>query len=155
MEKAVSGRSAPKLCPSAQPGMDNCRVLGVVQHDAPRPMVLYLKEPVRATPDVLAMAGPLRPTEVFRLSATCETGNCPHFDGADCQLATRIVTMRPPAVDTLPRCVIRRDCRWFSQEGGAACLRCPEVTTVTYDLSPETQAVSGLPIVAEREAVTR
>jgi hypothetical protein len=34
--------------------------------------------------------------------------------------------------------------------GGAACLRCPEVTTVTYDLSPETKGVSGLPIVTER-----
>jgi hypothetical protein len=130
--------------------MDNCRVLGVIQHDAPKPMVLYLKEPVRATSDVLAMAAPLKPTEVFRLSATCATDNCPHFDGADCQLATRIVKMRPPVVDTLPPCVIRRDCRWFSQEGGAACLRCPEVRTVTYDLSPETQAVSGLPIVTDR-----
>jgi hypothetical protein len=151
MENAGSGRgSAPKLCPSAQPGMDNCRVLGVIQHDAPKPMVLYLKEPVTATADVLAMAAPLRPTEVFRLSATCATHNCPHFDGADCQLATRIVKMRPPVVEALPPCLIRKDCRWFSQEGGAACLRCPEVSTVTYDLSPETQAVSGLPIVTER-----
>lgn len=151
MEKVGSDHGgAAKLCPSAQPGMDNCRVLGVVQHDAPKPMLLYLKEPVPATPDVLAMAAPLRPTEVFRLSATCATHKCPHFDGTDCQLATRIVKMRQPAVDALPPCVIRKDCRWFSQEGGAACLRCPEVTTVTYDLSPETQAVSGLPIVTER-----
>ena len=92
MENAGNGcGAAPKLCPSAQPGMDNCRVLGVVQHDTPQPMLLYLKEPVAATPDVLAMAAPLRPTEVFRLSATCATHKCPHFDGADCQLATRIV----------------------------------------------------------------
>ena len=141
---------APKLCPSAQPGMDNCRVLGVVQHDAPVPMLLYLQKPLPVTADVLAMAAPLKPTEIFRLSATCATYQCPHFDGADCQLATRIVEMRPPVVDALPPCVIRHDCRWYSQEGGAACLRCPAVTTVTYDLSPETQAVSGLPIVANR-----
>jgi hypothetical protein len=57
--------------------------------------------------------------------------------------------MRPAAVEALPPCPIRKDCRWFSQEGGAACLRCPAITTVTYDLSPETQAVSGLPIVTE------
>ena len=117
-------------------------MLGVVQHDTPQPMLFYLKEPVAATPDVLAMAAPIKSTEVFRLSATCATHKCPHFDGADCQLATRIVTMRPP-VDALPPCIIRKDCRWFSQEGGAACLRCPQVTTVTYDLSPETRAVSG------------
>jgi hypothetical protein len=135
-----------KLCPSAQPGMDNCNVLGVVQHDGPRPMLLYLRAPVSATPNVLAMAAPLKPTEVFRLSATCAEHQCPHFDGADCQLATRIVAGLPPVVDALPPCVIRRDCRWFSQEGGAACTRCPEITTVSYDLSPAAQAISGLPI---------
>lgn len=138
-----------KLCPSAQPGMDRCQVLGVVQRDGPRPMLLYLKTPVAATPDVLAMAAPLKPTEVFRLSATCATDGCPHYDGTDCRLATRVVQLLPPAVDSLPPCTIRRDCRWFSQEGGAACLRCPEITTVTYDLSAETQAVSGLPVITE------
>jgi len=135
-----------KLCPSAQPGMDNCNVLGVVQHDGPRPMLLYLQAPVPATPDVLAMVAPLKPTEVYRLSATCAEHQCPHFDGADCQLATRIVEGLPPVVDALPPCVIRKDCRWFSQEGGAACMRCPEITTVTYDLSPAAQAISGLPV---------
>ncbi|HKV98398.1 MAG TPA: hypothetical protein VJN96_01175 [Vicinamibacterales bacterium] len=138
-----------KLCPSAQPGMDNCNVLGVVQRDGPRPLLLYLRSPVPATEAVLAMTKPLKPTEVYRLSATCAEHKCPHFDGADCRLATRVVQGLPPAVGTLPPCIIRKDCRWYSQEGGAACLRCPEITTVTYDISPETQAISGLPIVNE------
>jgi hypothetical protein len=140
----------PKLCPSAQPGMDKCQVLGIVQHDGPKPLLLYLKAPVPATPDVLAMAAPLKPTEVFRLSATCAEHGCPHYDGTDCQLASRIVEMLPPAVDALPPCIIRKECRWYSQEGGAACVRCPEITTVTYEVSPETQAVSGLPVITER-----
>jgi hypothetical protein len=135
-----------KLCPSAQPGMDNCRVLGVVQQDGPKPLVFYLKQPVPATSEVLAMAAPLKPTEIFRLSATCAEHACPHFDGADCQLATRIARMLPPVVDRLPPCSIRKDCRWYSQEGGSACLRCPEITTVTYDVSPETQAVAGVEV---------
>ncbi len=138
-----------KLCPSAQPGMDNCNVLGVVQNDGPKPMVLYLNKPLPATPDVLAMAAPLKPTEVFRLSGTCAEHACPHFDGVDCQLATRVARMLPAVVDALPPCIIRKDCRWFAQEGSAACLRCPEVTTVTYDTSPEMQTVSGLPVVTE------
>jgi hypothetical protein len=138
-----------KLCPSAQPGMDNCKVLGVVQRDGPKPLLLYLRSPLPATEAVLALAAPLKPTEVFRLSATCAEQQCPHFDGADCQLGKRIVQRLPPAVDALPPCIIRKDCRWFSQEGGAACLRCPEITTVTYDLSPETQAVSGLPVMTD------
>jgi hypothetical protein len=138
-----------KLCPSAQPGMDNCNVLGVVQRDGPKLLLLYLRSPVPATEAVLAMTAPLKPTEVYRLSATCAEHKCLHFDGADCQLATRIVKGLPPAVDTLPPCIICKDCRWFSKEGGAACLRCPEITALTYDLSSETQAISGLPIVTE------
>ena len=140
----------PKLCPSAQPGMDACRVLGVVQRYGPVPMIQYVEQLLPATPDILALAAPLKPTEVFRLAATCAEHKCPHFDGANCRLATRIVRMLPPAVDALPPCTIRKDCRWFAQEGVAACKRCPEITTVTYDLSPQTREVSGLPVMQER-----
>jgi hypothetical protein len=137
----------PKLCPSAQPGMDQCRVLGVVQRDGPTPMLQYLNEHLPATDEVLAMAAPLKPTEVFRLAATCAEHRCPHFDGADCQLATRIVQILPAIVTALPPCIIRQECRWYSQEGGAACRRCPEITTVNYDVSPQAQEVSGLPVM--------
>jgi hypothetical protein len=138
-----------KLCPSAQPGMDQCRVLGVVCRDGQTPMLQYLNQPLLATPGVLATAAPLKPTEVFRLAATCAEHSCPHFDGADCRLAARIVRILPAAVDALPACLIRKDCRWYSQEGGAACKRCPAVTTVSYDLSPQSLEVSGLPVVEE------
>lgn len=139
----------PKLCPSAQPGMDDCRILGLVQWRDSAPRLEYLSEDVPATPEVLAMAAPLKPTEVFRLAATCAEHKCPHFDGADCQLATRVVQILPAAVDALPPCIIRKTCRWYSQEGGAACKRCPEITTVSYNLSPEVRAVSGLPVIDE------
>lgn len=136
-----------KLCPSAQPGMDQCRILGVVRRDGPAPMLKYLNQHVPASEEVLAMAAPLKPTDVFRLAATCAEHKCPHFDGADCRLASRIVQILPAVVDSLPPCIIRKDCRWYSQEGGAACKRCPEVTTVSYDLSPQMREVSGLPVV--------
>jgi hypothetical protein len=142
-----------KLCPSAQPGMEQCRILAVVQQDGPAPTLHYLNENVPATPDVLSLAAPLQPTEVFRLAATCAEGKCPHFDGADCQLAARIVRILPPVVERLPPCIIRKECRWYSQEGAAACRRCPEITTVSYDLSSQAQEVSGLPII--RETVVR
>jgi len=138
-----------KLCPSAQPGMEGGRVLGVVRYEGDRPAVQYLEQPIPATPEVLALAAPLKPTEVFRLAATCAEHKCPHFDGANCQLASRVARLLPPSVEALPPCRIRKDCRWFSQEGGAACRRCPEITTVTYDLSAQTREVSGLPVMQE------
>jgi len=115
-------------------------------------MLLYLNEDVPATPDILRMATPLKPTEVFRLLATCAEHECPHFDGADCRLATRVVQILPAVVDALPPCIIRKQCRWYSQEGGAACKRCPAITTVSYDLSPELREVSGLPVIQETVA---
>ncbi len=148
-----------KLCPSAQPGMENCRVLGVVeaqdelaqpspaQSPKPAARIVYLNQILPATDEVLALSAPLKPTEVFRLSATCAEHKCPHFDGIDCRLATRIVKMLPPVTDCLPPCTIRKDCRWFSQEGAEACRRCPEVTTVSYDLSAKAREVSGLPVI--------
>src|SRR3989442_465781 len=139
----------PKLCPSAQPGMENCRILGVVLQEGPTPRLAYLNQYVPATPQVLAMAAPMQPTEVFRLAGTCAEHKCPHFDGADCRLATRVVQLMPPVVDALPPCLIRKQCRWYAQEGGAACTRCPEITTVTYDLSPKVREVSGLPVMQE------
>jgi hypothetical protein len=139
-----------KLCPSSQPGMDRCTVIGVVQQrGGSTPSIVYLNQILPATSEVLAMSAPLRPTEVFRLAATCAEGKCPHFDGNDCRLATRIVKRLPPAVDDLPACMIRKDCRWYSQEGRAACLRCPDVTTVSYDLSDELREVSGLPVFVD------
>src|ERR1019366_10763860 len=60
-----------QLCPSSQPGVEGARVLGVVQHTASGPDVSYLDQPLPATPDVLAMAGPGQPTEDFPPSPAC------------------------------------------------------------------------------------
>src|SRR5580692_476427 len=130
--------------------MDRAMVLGVVQQNGPHPVVEYLNARLPATPEVLATSGPLKPTEVFRLAATCAEHKCPHFDGADCRLVTRVATMLPPVVDSLPACVIRKECRWYSQEGRAACMRCPQITTLSHELSPRALAVSGLPVTEER-----
>src|SRR5712664_2121787 len=104
-----------KLCPSAQPGMENCTVLGVVQQEGPSPRVVYLNQILPASQEVLDLAAPLKPTEVYRLAATCAEHKCPHFDGSDCRLATRVVQILPAAVESLPPCIIRKECRWYSQ----------------------------------------
>jgi hypothetical protein len=130
--------------------MKGCRILGVVDRNGSTPMLQYLNEQLPATDEVLATSAPLKATEVFRLAAPCAEHKCPHFDGADCRLARRVVQLLPAAVDTLPPCIIRKQCRWFSQEGGAACKRCPEITTLTYDLSAQAREVSGLSIIQER-----
>lgn len=125
------------LCPSAKPGMRQLRLLGVIEVTDGGPRVAYLNEQVPVTDDLLAQTAPVAPAQVFRLAAQCEERQCTHFDGERCQLATRIVQILPAVVDALPICLIRSTCRWFQQEGGDACLRCPQVVTESFDVSPD------------------
>jgi hypothetical protein len=132
-------------CPSAQPGMGDAQILGVVSREGETPRLAYLDEPLAATPEVLALAEPVAVAEVFRLSARCEEKKCTHFDGARCQLAVRIAKMLPEVVDSLPACNIRRDCRWFRQEGRAACLRCPQIVTGNPEADDRLKEVASMP----------
>lgn len=142
----MTGRIDPALkCPSAQPGMGEVNVLGVVSRDGDAPRLAYLDEPVPVTPEILALAAPVAVAEVFRLSARCEEKKCTHFDGARCQLAVRIAQMMPEVTATLPPCNIRRECRWFRQEGRAACLRCPQIVTGNPDADDRLKVVAGMP----------
>jgi hypothetical protein len=127
----------PVLCPSAQPAMAGSMAFGVVTGTAEDPRVAWLEKPVPVTDDLLALTGPVPPTQVLRFSAPCQESACCHFDGKDCQLATRLVQLMPLVDLTLPPCKIRPDCRWFVQEGKAACQRCPQI--ITFSATPTDQ----------------
>lgn len=117
--------------------MADAVVLGVRSGPADDPFVSYLENPVPVSGELLALAAPVNPTEVYRFAARCEEGACRHFNGVDCRLATRIVQILPAAVQALPPCKIRVECRWFRQEGREACLRCPQVITEVREPTEE------------------
>jgi hypothetical protein len=142
----------PLRCPSAQPEMPDAQILGVVRGDTEERRIAYLNEFVPATADILAQAAPAIPGEVFRLAARCETGKCTHFDGERCQLAVRIVDMLSPVTEQLPPCTIRKTCRWYAQEGRAACLRCPQVVTANNEDDEVIRRVAGAPPAAAQPA---
>jgi hypothetical protein len=119
----------PPLCPSSQPGLPGSVVFGVVGGTPDDPRVSYLAEPQPVTPELLALADPMEPTEVFRFASSCVERACQHFDGGKCSLVRRIVELVPTAVDVLPPCRLRPRCRWWLEEGRAACFRCPVVVT--------------------------
>jgi hypothetical protein len=118
------------MCPSAQPDMEDAQIIGVISGDDSAPQVAYLERGVDIELGVATQLGEIAATEVFRIAAKCETSRCCHFDGASCALAARIVNQLPEVVDILPRCKIRPTCRWFAEQGGAACRRCPQVVTL-------------------------
>lgn len=138
----------PLRCPSAQPDMADAQILGVIRADTAEPRLAYLNERVAATAELMAAAAPALPGEVFRLAAKCEESKCTHFHAGACRLASRIVDMLPEVTDSLPPCVIRKSCRWFHQEGRAACLRCPQIVTASWQPDDLTQRVAAAPFAA-------
>ncbi len=126
----VVAAAGPALrCPSAPADMPGAEAFGVVDHTVEPPLVGFLDQPAPATAELVALAAPLRPTEVFRFAAPCQGETCAHWSGAACHLVDRIVEGLAPAVTSLPACRVRHDCRWFAQRGRDACLRCPQVVT--------------------------
>ncbi|MGD1805064.1 nitrogen fixation protein [Dapis sp. BLCC M126] len=125
------------LCPSATPESVNGVVFGVVAGTPTAPEIAYLKQALPITEELIAKATPVTPGEIFRTAATCAESGCQHFNGKDCRLAMRIVEKLPVVVEDLPPCSIRRNCRWWQQEGKAACKRCPQV--ITDDYAPSEQ----------------
>ena len=139
----------PLSCPSAQADMQDAQVLGVMQPGPAGPQLAYVNAHVPVTPDLLAVTGPVPPTQVFRFAARCEESKCTHFDGAKCQLATRIAAGLSAQVNKLPPCAIRRTCRWYDQEGQAACQRCPQVVTRMDRADAKLLEIAGLPAGAD------
>ncbi len=129
-KKPIASQSSP-YCPSAQPCMEGSVVLGVVGGTAEEPHVAYLNKPQPVTEEILALTEPVKPTEVLRFASPCAAHACQHFDGSKCRLASRVVNLLPMAVDRLPPCHLRPKCRWWRQEGRAACMRCPIIVTET------------------------
>jgi hypothetical protein len=128
---------APPLCPSAQPDMDGSVAFGVIGGTPDAPRLAHLERTLPVTDELLALSAPINPAQVFRFAAPCAGSACQHFDGTDCRLATRVVQILPAVTSALPPCLLRPDCRWWQQEGKAACLRCPQVVTESYAASDD------------------
>jgi hypothetical protein len=129
-------------CPSAPPGRRTSRIFGVMTGPPEARRVGYLTETVEPTPDLLAMSGAAKPTELFRIAAPCAKSACIHFNGS-CTLAQRIVASLAPVVSSMPPCQIRPTCRWYLEQGGGACLRCPQIATEQAGASEEEVRIAG------------
>jgi hypothetical protein len=121
------------LCPSAQPDLPQATIFGIVSGDVGISDVEFLPEQLPVTPELLSMCTPVSPTEVFRFAAPCQGNKCVHFDGRDCQLTNNLVQIVPASRGELRFCAIRDSCRWFFQQGSAACARCSQIVTKYYN----------------------
>jgi hypothetical protein len=131
-EAPSRGPSGALLCPSAQPEMADSVIFAVIGGTVSEPWASYLEQPIVMSDDVARLVEPLHPTEAFRFAAPCAQSGCQHFTEGACSLAARTVEQVAPATATLPPCRIRPRCRWYREQGRAACHRCPLVVTTDY-----------------------
>lgn len=125
-----SGPAAePLACPSAPPEWEGAELIGVVEGSATEPQVRFVpRRPV--TPELLALAEPVTPTEIFRFTAPCKEQGCSQWRDGKCGVATAAVAhvdATPQAA--LPACAIRTSCRWWHEHGADACRRCRFIVT--------------------------
>jgi hypothetical protein len=137
----------PLSCPAAPPHWPEAKIFGIAGGTIDHPEITFLDEAVPVTPELLAAATPVHPREVFRFSATCKQGGCPHWSDDEpgrCTLVSAILKEFDPVTDALPPCAIRKSCRWWAQEGRAACQRCAGIATDTGELPDDESAVPYL-----------
>jgi len=139
-------------CPSAQTTNPDAVVFGLVTGPPEALRIGYLTEVQPVTESLIALAGSAKPGQVFRSAAPCIGHACKHYDGADCALAKRVTSFLEPVVNALPACQIRPTCRWFRQEGKAACVRCPQVITDKHQSVEEYRLVGDPEFVEPVEA---
>jgi hypothetical protein len=132
-------RRAPKslMCPSADAEMSGSVIFGVVVGTPAEPHVVHLDRVKPIPQELLALEAPVKPSEIFRIAATCIENGCKHFDGTNCRLTERIIEGLPAVAEQIPACAIRAKCRWWHQEGSAACLRCQQVVRDNYNVTEE------------------
>jgi hypothetical protein len=125
------------LCPSAQPDWKGSVAIGVVRGPVDAPRLAPFDEPVPVSVDLLRLVRGVPATEVFRFAAPCAHGACAHYASHRCHLVEKAIDVLPPVTTALPSCAIRPACRWYRQEGEAACVRCPQVITDHPTASPD------------------
>src|ERR1700687_2145603 len=101
------------LCPSGSPEWADAKLIGVVGGSATSPRVVPVAHAIGVTPELLALSGPVSPTEVFRFAATFVEKRCKNFQHGSCHVAEKIVKLLSAVSDRLPFCTIRASCRWF------------------------------------------
>lgn len=136
------------LCPSASEALPGSKVFGLIIEVSGPIRVGYLDKQARAelASRDAAVQVPLDRTNA-RFSALCQEGKCGNFGDGRCNLSREIVQVLPVVLDELPKCSIRSMCRWFSEEREQACLRCPQIATV----SSESEFGVGVPLAPSEQ----
>lgn len=129
-DRADPGSSPPgsgedRSCPSGRP-VPGAVLIGMVGAQG---RLGYLREAIPVDDVFLEMVQGRSPLQRFRFSEPCVKAGCAQWTGTRCGLIDEILDAPEGTPDAgladLPRCSIRKSCRWFHQVGRDACRVCP------------------------------
>jgi hypothetical protein len=113
------------MCPSAPPSSDAV-LLAITKRDG---TLAYLPRTLPVNDEFVAdLSEQSDVDQRFRFAAPCVGSRCAHWRDHQCSIPSMLASDPAlTAASELPRCSIRRSCRWFSQQGAEACRFCPGV----------------------------
>lgn len=120
-----------RMCPST-PRSNATVFLGMI---TPAGRVAYVTPQLPAEAALAGLPETDGATESrYRLAGPCVTTSCGFWTGDHCGLGARVAasyreTDPTAAEPALPHCAIRRTCRWYAEQGAAACAACSYVVT--------------------------
>lgn len=121
-------KSERKTCPSSV-CKEGSNLIGIINKDG---IVDLLSVPITVDKEFIEIASQGRRPEIrFRFSGRCVEGACKQWTGTTCGVIENVLDIveEGQKVKSLPSCGIRSTCRWFHQEGAAACYVCPLIIT--------------------------
>lgn len=133
-----------RWCPSARTAAV-AELLGVFATTDDDDRVTWLPEPVPVDDAARGWLADQGGETRFRFAAPCVTSRCTRWSGR-CEVGAGLAALaadRRPA--SLPACGVRDRCRWWAEQGAAACVLCPLVRTATAPSDGATTAQAPRP----------
>lgn len=129
MREPMDNRSETIMCP-AHLCKQGSQLLGVRQNDGTT-VILPQTLPVDDAFVKKVRNHPVKPERRFRFTNKCIEKGCEQWNEKGCSVGEKLVRLIESNMsnETLPACPIRKNCRWFVQEGAKACVVCPQILT--------------------------
>ncbi|MBB6371356.1 hypothetical protein [Chryseobacterium shigense] len=116
-----------KICPNSELGDDKDQIIGFYENG----LLNFLGTPV----SIDEVFGGNK--KHYRSINACETKSCYNWTGKKCNVPEKILTkIHQNFMHLAENCPIRKDCRWYHQDGLEICKKCPSINFQNETLTP-------------------
>lgn len=115
-----------KICPNSELGNSKDQIVGFYEDG----LLHFLDKPIdRIEVD--------KSQKNYRSINSCETKSCHNWNGKKCNVPDKILSrIKESFLQVAEKCSIRKDCRWFHQEGIEVCVKCPAINFQNENIIP-------------------